>query len=129
MPQYLQPNRIRPCNDSLWLRACSEGVITRGFQPLVPGSNPGGRTINHTLDEQPVLRRSMRPRQLLGLAMLFLFLPTNSGLYLSLLQGATPSDKVPGDFVTWMCCLFIIGILLVLIPSRDQVKLSIDESE
>ena len=26
------------------MRACSEGVITRGFQPLVPGSNPGGRT-------------------------------------------------------------------------------------
>ncbi|MBA46257.1 MAG: hypothetical protein CMB31_06695 [Euryarchaeota archaeon] len=71
----------------------------------------------------------MRPRQILGLAMLFLFLPTNSGLYLSLLEGATPGDKVPGDFVTWMCCFFIIGILLVLIPSREQIQLSTEESE
>tara|TARA_X000001036_G_scaffold59238_1_gene49057 strand:+ start:867 stop:1154 length:288 start_codon:yes stop_codon:yes gene_type:complete len=95
----------------------------------VISSQHGVRTTNHTLDEQPIPRSGMKPRQILGLAMLFLFLPTNSGLYLSLLEGATPSDKVPGDFVTWMCCLFIIGILLVLIPSREQVQLSIDESE
>ncbi len=71
----------------------------------------------------------MRPRQILGLAMLFLFLPTNSGIYLSLLDGATPSDKVPGDFVVWLCCLFLIGILLVLVPSREQAQLLLDESE
>ena len=74
-------------------------------------------------------RRGMRPRQILGLAMIFLFLPTNSGLYLSILEGATPADKVPGGFVMWLCGLFLIGILLVLVPSREQAQLSIGESE
>ena len=41
----LRPNRFRDNIRSPSPRACSEGVITRGFQPLVPGSNPGGRTI------------------------------------------------------------------------------------
>ena len=40
----LQPNRFRDGLRSTSPSACSEGVITRGFQPLVPGSNPGGRT-------------------------------------------------------------------------------------
>jgi len=56
-------------------------------------------------------------------------LPTNSGLYLSILEGATPADKVPGGFVMWLCGLFLIGILLVLVPSREQAQLSIGESE
>ena len=76
-----------------------------------------------------LLASNMRPRQILGLAMIFLFLPTNSGLYLSLLEGATPSDKVPGSFVIWLCGLFVIGVLLVLVPPRENIHLSIDESE
>ncbi|DAC24584.1 MAG TPA: hypothetical protein HA345_01440 [Candidatus Thalassarchaeaceae archaeon] len=71
----------------------------------------------------------MRPRQILGLIMVFVFLPLNSGLYLSLLGGEDATGRVPGNIACYMILLFILGAVLLLTPTRQQKYVAYHESE
>ena len=71
----------------------------------------------------------MRPRQILGLIMVFVFLPLNTGLYLSLLGGEDATGRVPGDFACYMILLFILGAVLLMTPTRAQKLVPYGESE
>ena len=71
----------------------------------------------------------MRPRQILGLIMVFVFLPLNSGLYLSLLGGEDATGRVPGNIACYMILLFTLGAVLLLTPTRQQKYVAYHESE
>ena len=94
-----QPNRISQSDVSEGCRACSEGVITRGFQPLVPGSNPGERTFKKRIqkpDNGWLNEDSLRIRMIMPILSQFQNNEPNIVRYFAWLADGN-------DAVSWMC--------------------------